>query len=419
MGIAVKVEGLSKRFMLGETFENTLSSRISDLIRGRFLRRSLPAQEFWALRDIDFEIQEGEAVGIIGGNGAGKSTLLKILSRITPPTSGRARVKGRLSSLLEVGTGFHPELTGRENIFLNGAILGMRKAEVQRKFDEIVGFAGVEKFIDTPVKRYSSGMYVRLAFAVAAHLEPDVLVIDEVLAVGDAEFQKRCLGKMDEVVREGRTILFVSHNMAAIRKLCTRGILLAEGRMKFQGDIVDALTSYFSPDERGVGESLITNSRPAWARPLIASAELVDADGNPVPERPQGHDLSFAMTFRQATESAVHRPVMGVVLKNDRGDVVGNVNTRMTKHLFPTPAPGEHRFVCTLQSPPLLQGNYSVDLWLADGDENLDVVENALHFHIADADVYGTGVSPFSRSGSIFLRAEWDLFACGRLLDAS
>ncbi|QNN71654.1 ABC transporter ATP-binding protein [Thermomonas carbonis] len=230
MPTAIKVEGLGKRFLLGQTFENTLSSRMGDLLRGRGLRRSAaPPADFWALRDVSFDIAQGEAVGIIGGNGAGKSTLLKILSRITPPTLGRASVRGRLSSLLEVGTGFHPELTGRENVFLNGAILGMRKAEVERKFDEIVAFSGVEKFIDTPVKRYSSGMYVRLAFAVAAHLEPDVLIIDEVLAVGDADFQKRCLGKMNDVASEGRTVIFVSHNMAAVQKLCSKAIWMQGG----------------------------------------------------------------------------------------------------------------------------------------------------------------------------------------------
>lgn len=242
------VEGLSKRFLLGQTFDNTLSSRVGDLLRGRLLRRTPPREEFWALSDVNFEIQQGEVVGIIGGNGAGKSTLLKILSRITPPTSGRARVKGRLSSLLEVGTGFHPELTGRENVFLNGAILGMRKAEVERKFDEIVSFAGIEKFIDTPVKRYSSGMYVRLAFAVAAHLEPDVLVIDEVLAVGDSDFQKRCLGKMNDVAKEGRTVLFVSHNMASVRNLCSRCLLLSKGSVVKDGDSDSVVTAYLGDE---------------------------------------------------------------------------------------------------------------------------------------------------------------------------
>ena len=207
------------------------------------------------MKDVSFEVKRGEVVGIIGRNGAGKSTLLKILSRITEPTEGRVRIRGRVASLLEVGTGFHPELTGRENIFLNGAILGMRRAEIKRKFDEIVAFAEVEKFLDTPVKRYSSGMYVRLAFAVAAHLEPEILIVDEVLAVGDAEFQKKCLGKMESVSRAGRTILFVSHNMAAICGLCSRAVLLQEGIMVLDGEATDAASRYLAKaSEKRSGE---------------------------------------------------------------------------------------------------------------------------------------------------------------------
>ena len=202
------------------------------------------SEEFWALKDVDFEIKRGEVVGIIGRNGAGKSTLLKILSRITEPTEGRVTINGRIGSLLEVGTGFHPELTGRENIYLNGAILGMRRAEIRRKFDEIVAFAEIEKFLDTPVKRYSSGMYVRLAFAVAAHLEPEILLVDEVLAVGDAEFQRKSLGKMSDVANGGRTVLFVSHNLAAVRSLCSRAFLFERGKLAFGGDVSAALTSY-------------------------------------------------------------------------------------------------------------------------------------------------------------------------------
>jgi len=205
---------------------------------------SAPADEFWALRDVSFDVQPGEVIGVIGRNGAGKSTLLKILSRVTEPTSGEARIRGRVASLLEVGTGFHPELTGRENIFLNGAILGMTKAEIRNKFDEIVAFSGIEKFIDTPVKRYSSGMYVRLAFAVAAHLEPEILIIDEVLAVGDAEFQKKCLGKMRDVAGHGRTVLFVSHNMTAVAELCSRGIYMKNGMVAHNGPIDDTVSRY-------------------------------------------------------------------------------------------------------------------------------------------------------------------------------
>lgn len=246
----IKVSGLGKRYILSTegresytALRDVISQKAKSLFKVGGQKRA--KEDFWALQDINFEIRQGESVGIIGRNGAGKSTLLKILSRITDPSKGRIELNGRVASLLEVGTGFHPELTGRENIYLNGAILGMSRVEIKKKFDEIVEFSGVEKFLDTPVKRYSSGMYVRLAFAVAAHLEPEILVVDEVLAVGDAEFQKKCLGKMNEVsVKEGRTVLFVSHNMAAVKSLCTRGIVLKDGCLAFDGNQYDAVQYY-------------------------------------------------------------------------------------------------------------------------------------------------------------------------------
>jgi lipopolysaccharide transport system ATP-binding protein len=254
--VAIQVEHLSKRYILGaqqqeryQSFREVLTGSTSKLLRGLRKGRLQPrdrGEEFMALSDVSFEIKQGERVGVIGRNGAGKSTLLKILSRITEPTSGRIGMRGRVASLLEVGTGFHPELTGRENIFLNGAILGMSKAEIQRKFDEIVAFAEVERFLDTPVKRYSSGMYVRLAFAVAAHLEPEILIVDEVLAVGDAQFQNKCLGKMKDVASSGRTVLFVSHNMAAIRQLCDSAIMLQKGQLVFSGSAEAGVKHYLN-----------------------------------------------------------------------------------------------------------------------------------------------------------------------------
>jgi lipopolysaccharide transport system ATP-binding protein len=269
----ITAEGLSKRYLvahnagsqghrrylalrdvIGREIHNFTRKGL-DMLRGRQVVPGNEIEEFWALKDVSFEVKQGEVIGIIGRNGAGKSTLLKILSRITEPTEGRVAIKGRVASLLEVGTGFHPELTGRENVYLNGAILGMTRAEIQRKFDEIVAFAEVEKFLDTPVKRYSSGMYVRLAFAVAAHLEPEVLIVDEVLAVGDAEFQRKCMGKMDEVSRrEGRTVLFVSHNLAAVRSLCTRAIMLRDGRLAKAGEPADVVQAYL---EMGVVQARI------------------------------------------------------------------------------------------------------------------------------------------------------------------
>ena len=264
MSSVIKVENISKKYIIGHQKQERYTALRDILAEGaKRIRHKLihpfaapendpTHEEFWALKDVSFDIQQGDRVGIIGRNGAGKSTLLKILSRITEPTSGKVTIKGRVSSLLEVGTGFHPELTGRENIFLNGAILGMSKVDIKKQFDEIVAFAEVEKFLDTPVKRYSSGMYVRLAFAVAAHLEPEVLIVDEVLAVGDSMIQKKCIDKMTEVSKGGRTVLFVSHNLAAIKALCTNAIILDDGKMKLGGDVQEVLNTYT------LGESLLS-----------------------------------------------------------------------------------------------------------------------------------------------------------------
>jgi ABC-type polysaccharide/polyol phosphate transport system ATPase subunit len=268
--IVIRAEGLGKKYLIGhqtrqerytalrDVIGRTAKSFLrtaSDTLRGRQLVAGDEVEEFWALTDVSFEVKRGEVVGIIGRNGAGKSTLLKVLSRITEPSAGRVEIRGRIASLLEVGTGFHPELTGRENIYLNGSMLGMTRAEIARKFDEIVAFAEVERFLDTPVKHYSSGMYTRLAFAVAAHLEPEILVVDEVLAVGDAEFQKKCLGKMQEVAEgEGRTVLFVSHNMTAVSQICSKGLVLAGGSASFQGPAAEAIDFYANmrrPDYNG------------------------------------------------------------------------------------------------------------------------------------------------------------------------
>jgi len=288
----ISVENLSKRYLVGHHAERggnygytalrdvvgrelrKAARKTADVVRGRQVVQGDAVEEFWALKDVSFEVQQGEVLGIIGRNGAGKSTLLKILSRITEPTAGRVTLRGRVASLLEVGTGFHPELTGRENVYLNGAILGMSRVEIRKKFDEIVAFAEVERFLDTPVKRYSSGMYVRLAFAVAAHLEPEILVVDEVLAVGDAEFQKKCLGKMDEVSRrEGRTVLFVSHNMTAIAELANRAILLDQGSVAIDGPVSEAVSAYLS---RAInGHLYISPHDEQFDRPHIARAEVV------------------------------------------------------------------------------------------------------------------------------------------------
>ncbi len=304
---AIQVENLGKEYRIGgqQKSFNTLGEQVTDLFvspfrrMGKLLRGQATGaaeldEKFWALQDVSFAIKRGEAVGIIGRNGAGKSTLLKVLSRITDPTVGQAVIRGRVGSLLEVGTGFHPELTGRENVFLNGAILGMRKAEIARKFDEIVAFAEIEKFINTPVKHYSSGMYVRLAFSVAAHLEPEVLLVDEVLAVGDLAFQKKCLGKMDDVTQEGRTVLFVSHNMALIQTLCQRGIFLQNGKVAADGTVTEAVGAYLKTLEQVESQDLAHRTdRQGSGQIRLIGIDVLNGSGEPATSLVTGKPARF------------------------------------------------------------------------------------------------------------------------------
>ena len=295
----VRVDSVSKQYRIGSSAPayQTLRESLTLAIRQPFRSNSKGTHEtIWALKDVSFEVAPGEVVGIIGHNGAGKSTLLKVLSRITEPTAGRVELFGRVGSLLEVGTGFHPELTARENIYLNGAILGMRHDEIKRKFDEIVDFAEVEKFIDTPVKHFSSGMYVRLAFAVAAHLEPEVLIVDEVLSVGDAPFQKKCLGKMNDVARAGRTVLFVSHNLGAVSQLCSRGIILKNGRVVFDGNAPDAVTTYVE-DMRSASSSVTFENEPGKNMQIL-SMSVVSPDGEEISTHPHTESFSVVVKYR-------------------------------------------------------------------------------------------------------------------------
>jgi lipopolysaccharide transport system ATP-binding protein len=324
---ALRMAGLRKRYPLGQHGGAFRYGALRDTIYERFKhpfgqRGAQP--HIWALDGVDLEVKQGEVLGIVGRNGAGKSTLLKILSRITRPTEGRAQLFGRVGSLLEVGTGFHPELTGRENIFLNGAILGMRRAEIRRKFDDIVEFSGVAKFIDTPVRHYSSGMYVRLAFAVAAHLEPEILLVDEVLAVGDAAFQKQCLGKMQDVSESGRTIVFVSHNMPAITRLCTRAVLLSAGRVVDDGPSDEVVARYLSSE-------LGTSARKEWADRAAApgndavrlrSVAVVDADHKPVETIDVRREVGVQIEFEIIEQK--HRFVPGFTLTSDQGQMIFN-----------------------------------------------------------------------------------------------
>lgn len=274
--VAIKLEGISKKYTIGKEKDGSLRGTLASL----FSKKAEKQEDFWALKDVSFEVKKGDVIGIIGRNGAGKSTLLKVLSQITKPTEGKIEINGRIASLLEVGTGFHPELTGRENIFLNGTILGMTRKEVQSKFDEIVAFSGIEKFIDTPVKHYSSGMYVRLAFAVAAHLEPEILIIDEVLAVGDAEFQKKCLGKMKDVAGEGRTVLFVSHNLAALKNICKSGVYLKNGVVSGVGTIDEVIQSYTKDNSAIYSKEIDAKKliRERGAQKVVFSKFIFNAD---------------------------------------------------------------------------------------------------------------------------------------------
>jgi len=370
----IRVENLGKKYIIGHqgNGHRTLRDVLAEAVSFRRFRnqkseiRNLKSEPFWALKDVSFEVTKGEVVGIIGRNGAGKSTLLKILSRITEPTTGRVRIRGRVASLLEVGTGFHPELTGRENVFLNGAILGMSREEIKRKFDEIVAFAEVEQFLDTPVKRYSSGMYVRLAFAVAAHLEPEILIIDEVLAVGDYEFQRRCLGKMNQVARGGLTVLFVSHNMTAIEELCPQSILLKNGRIERSGPTHQVVADYLSStaaqsawqidgqtDREGTGSARITR------------LELLAAETDTLLE---------SLTFRQSFRLRIHYqankrlpdPRFGFALLSDKGERVFQSETTEINFQIPAIEEGEGWFECMVSTPNLLPGLYYLEVWIVE-----------------------------------------------------
>jgi len=368
--VVIRAEGLGKRYLIGHETERESYVALRDVIartarnfvrsashmmRGRQLVSGNEIEEFWALKDVDFEIRRGDVVGIIGRNGAGKSTLLKILSRITEPTTGRVEILGRVASLLEVGTGFHPELTGRENIFLNGAILGMSRAEIKRKFDEIVDFAEVEKFLDTPVKRYSSGMYVRLAFAVAAHLEPEILIVDEVLAVGDAEFQKKCLGKMKDVAGGGRTVLFVSHNMGAVQRLCPTVIFLRQGRVVTQGPTSLVMPAYLEAPRVEVGGH--STSRAAVGCPISVDGMSVS------PACPEsGSDCELNVKLRAAADTIIREAA--VLLYASNGARAGIVDLRQTGVVPLRLQKGLTRIDVAMSKIPLVEDDYSIGLYL-------------------------------------------------------
>jgi ABC-2 type transport system ATP-binding protein/lipopolysaccharide transport system ATP-binding protein len=362
--VAIEAEGLGKRYRLGDTALE--STTLRDALVGWIgSRQRDTTEELWALRDVSFSVAEGEAVGIVGANGAGKSTLLKILARITDPTTGRALVRGRLGALLEVGTAFHEELTGRENIFINGAILGMSRGEIHRRFDEIVDFAGIERFLDTPLKRYSSGMYLRLAFAVAAHFEPDVVVVDEVLAVGDAEFQRKCLGKMSELGGQGRTVLFVSHDLGAITALCPRSIWIENGHVREDGPSAEVIAAYLSA---GVDRSFHVELEPRPADPAeVAAVRVLDEQGAPAAGLRRGEPLTIAARVR------VREPTPGLDMAISLTDASGvTILDELWSDQAPDGArlglPGEREVRLSL--PALLPaGGYVVSIWFGVGED--------------------------------------------------
>jgi len=397
---AISVEGLSKRYLLGHQTTRTerytvlreviarsavnLGRKTIDMMRGRLIVNGDEVEEFWALKDISFNIRHGDRVGIIGRNGAGKSTLLKILSRVTEPTTGKIKIAGKVASLLEVGTGFHPELTGRENIFLNGAILGMTRADIRYKFDEIVAFAEIEKFLDTPVKRYSSGMYVRLAFAVAAHLEPEILVVDEVLAVGDAAFQKKCLGKMEQAGSEGRTVLFVSHNMAMISSLCEKAIQLENGQLVAQGSSESVILNYATA---GRSSPAALDYRSSRLRIGDEFAELIAADirderGQAILETEIDKAFSIRMEYRILIETDRHF-VPNFHFHRADGSCAFIVSAEAKKH-FPL---REYAAECRIPSNLMNDGLYSIRLALSSFESGVSVHFDeigALTFNVRD-----------------------------------
>jgi lipopolysaccharide transport system ATP-binding protein len=405
--IAIRVENLSKQFEIGQAKSGDLRESF-----GHWLQRlkgnknavvNSIDKKFWALKDIDFEIKRGEAVGIIGRNGAGKSTLLKILSRITEPTSGRIEINGRVSSLLEVGTGFHPELSGRENIFLNGTILGMKSREVKGKFDEIVAFSGVEKFIDTPVKHYSSGMKVRLAFSVAAHLEPEILIVDEVLAVGDAEFQKKCLGKMDEVSKsEGKTVLFVSHNMGAVQTLCTMGLLLDKGQLVYSNLVEDVIKYYYSStSNKDVDLKWIHRSGNGIVRisKINVYGLIGDTRTNPLPGLP----LEIEVCFDNPKEIELHNIVLDLRIDNFNGVRLFWISTSLVEKKKTV---NKDSITFRIEKCPLNSGAYSLSLYCVVKGDVADWIQNAFMFEVEEGAYYKSGKSIPKNQSDLFIDFE-------------
>jgi lipopolysaccharide transport system ATP-binding protein len=404
----LEIQNISKKFKIQHENQPYLSLR--DSLTSVFKKKTSTSEEFYALKDVSFTVNPGESVGIIGRNGAGKSTLLKILSSITPPSSGRIITRGRIASLLEVGTGFHPELTGRENVFLNGSILGMRRHEILKNFDAIVDFAGVEKFIDTPLKHYSSGMQLRLAFAVAAFLENEILVIDEVLAVGDAEFQKKCMGKMEEVSKsEGRTVLFVSHNMVAVGSLCNKSIVLEKGKLIFEGNINESVHYYLSNSKgKTSNNSLEELNRRGDGRIKFIKIAFFDEKMNEISTPISGSKLIIGL-FYKAAENKLKNVKVGIAINNG---IYGNQLTvlvnDLTNNLFSN-LETEGVFYCEIPKLPFVSGQYNCNLFCSINEEISDWILNAFSFDIEAGDFYNTGRNMDNSQSQFLIDYNWKI----------
>ncbi|MBM3907995.1 MAG: ABC transporter ATP-binding protein [Gemmatimonadetes bacterium] len=411
LGTAVAVRGLSKAYTISHQAERHYTLAETALARLRAASAARSRETFWALRDVSFEVPVGEVIGIIGRNGAGKSTLLKVLSRITEPTAGEVDLYGRVSSLLEVGTGFHPELTGRENIFLNGAILGMRRAEIRQQFDAIVAFSGVEQFIDTPVKRYSSGMYVRLAFAVAAHLNPEILIVDEVLAVGDAAFQKKCLGKMQDVAtQQGRTVLFVSHNMPAVENLCGRVIVMDQGRAKEPMETKAAIRHYLHDV---VGAAVLEaplaqrTDRTGSGAVRLTSCHLEDAHGRRISHVPSGSDVTVVLGYAALEGERLQRVDVGVSLSTESDQMLFVLYSGYTGQVF-GPLATSGCFRCSIPRFPFAPGRYRLGARVLAGTDEADWPRDGVgEFDVVPGDFYGTGSSGYEGTAPVMITGEW------------
>jgi lipopolysaccharide transport system ATP-binding protein len=411
--IAVEVNHVWKRFHRGEIHHSLrdLVPAMAKRLAGRGPKRDeLAKGDFWALKDVSFQVKQGEALGIIGANGAGKSTLLKILAKILKPNRGSIKANGRLRALIEVAAGFHGDLTGRENIYLNGAILGMTRREIDRKFEEIVDFSGIEPSLDTPVKRYSSGMYARLGFAVAAHLDPDVLIVDEVLSVGDASFQQRCLGRMSDVARSGTTVLFVSHNMAAIQSICETSVLLNSGSLDFVGATSTAVERYLAKMSTDHGGCKSLRSRGAshtGATNAMQSVTVTNTRGAPTAIIVMGEGLSVVVEYE--SPRLIHSPVLGVVVKSLQSGTILGINNRIIPGYEFRQSGNSGRVSCHFDHLPLMPGKYSVDLYLGNAEYDVDTVTDAITFEIVPADVFGSGKLPPSIAGPVYWPARFSI----------